>query len=350
MKTYNNIVIILTCILVGFCACLIIWAQPLSGDLTRIGAYPERWYGWNVPQQKIPDNTNTERTTSKKHILVLGDSFSEIGHWQAYLNDRYSFTLVPTRNTSFHKIIEKIRTENPDGVVIESVERFTYAMFGDESEFMGSTPKNCDPITPSTSTLSVEKALLSVSYPPYARETFPRTAKEISQGFYLAKQHIFFAIKPRKQLARIFDLTTPTLFSSARNKEILTLKSDLLLLPSFNDAAISTMQCSMRTLAHALTQLNKPFVFVIVPDKTTAYQPYINSSALRDKPPVITRLLHQIRIPHTIDMLPNIRDALANNTVDFYLPNDTHWGYHGFELAAQQIEAAFQPQWPRNRL
>ena len=52
MKTYNRIVIIATCLMVGFCAGLIIWAQPLNGDLTRVGAYPERWYGWREPQQK----------------------------------------------------------------------------------------------------------------------------------------------------------------------------------------------------------------------------------------------------------------------------------------------------------
>lgn len=72
MKTYNNIVIILTCILVGFCACLIIWAQPLSGDLTRIGAYPERWYGWNVPQQKIPASALFLRTNHRalKYVFL----------------------------------------------------------------------------------------------------------------------------------------------------------------------------------------------------------------------------------------------------------------------------------------
>ena len=73
MKTYNSIVIIAVCLMVGFCAGLIIWAQPLSGDLTRVGAHPERWYGWNAPQQKIPDQSNTARAPNKKHLLVLGD-------------------------------------------------------------------------------------------------------------------------------------------------------------------------------------------------------------------------------------------------------------------------------------
>lgn len=345
MKTYNRIVIIATCLMVGFCAGLIIWAQPLNGDLTRIGAHPERWYGWNAPQQKIPDLTNTPRTTAKKHLLVLGDSFSEIGYWQAYLDDRYSFTLVPTRNTSFHKIIEKIRQEKPDGVVIESVERFTYAMFGNESQFMGNTPKYCAPLgntpTPSSTTPTATLA----SYPLYTRKPFPETAKEISQGFYLAKQKVYFAAKPKKQQAKILSLSTPTLQSSQRSEQLLVLKSDLLFLPVFDDAAISAMQCSMRTLAHTLTDLQLPFVFLIVPDKTTAYQPYLTQTDLRSKPPVITRLLSALGIPHTIDMLPAVRDALAHNAVDFYLPNDTHWGYKGFQLAAMQIDAALHPQW-----
>jgi hypothetical protein len=56
-------------------------------------------------------------------------------------------------------------------------------------------------------------------------------------------------------------------------------------------------------------------------------------------------LLSALGIPHTIDMLPAVRDALAHNAVDFYLPNDTHWGYKGFQLAAMQIDAALHPQW-----
>ncbi|HRF88065.1 MAG: hypothetical protein IPN27_02505 [Cellvibrionales bacterium] len=349
MKTYNRIVIIATCLMVGFCAGLIIWAQPLNGDLTRIGAHPERWYGWNAPQQKIPDLANTPRTTAKKHLLVLGDSFSEIGYWQAYLDDRYSFTLVPTRNTSFHKIIEKIRHEKPDGVVIESVERFTYAMFGSESEFMGNTTKRCDPLGSATAPITSTASASLVSYPQYARKTFPTNAKDISQGFYLLKQQSFFAIKPKKRQAKILQLSTPLLQSSQRSEQLLVIKSDLLFLPAFDDAAISTMQCSMRTLAHTLTDLQLPFVFLIVPDKTTAYQPYLTQTDLRSKPPVITRLLSALGIPHTIDMLPAVRDALAHNAVDFYLPNDTHWGYKGFQLAAQRIDATLQSQWPKDK-
>lgn len=347
MKTYNSIVIIAVCLMVGFCAGLIIWAQPLSGDLTRVGAYPERWYGWSAPQQKIPGQSNTAHAPNKKHLLVLGDSFSEIGHWQAYLGDRYSFTLVHTRNTSFHKIIEKIRQEKPDGVVIESVERFTYVMFGNESEFMGNTPKRCEPLAATTSVQESTAAPLGsiLTYPEYTRKTFPATAKEISQGFYLVKQRAFFTIKPKKRQAKILELSTSSLQSSQRSQQLLVIKSDLLLLPAFDDAAITTMQCAMRTLAHALTDLQLPYVFLIVPDKTTAYQPYLTQADLRSKPPVISRLLPTLGIPHTIDLLPAIRNALSQNAVDFYLPNDTHWGYRGFQLAAQQIDAALQPQW-----
>lgn len=350
MKTYNRIVIIATCLMVGFCAGLIIWAQPLNGDLTRVGAYPERWYGWNAPQQKIPDLANTPRAATKKHLLVLGDSFSEIGYWQAYLDDRYSFTLVPTRNTSFHKIIEKIRQEKPDGVVVESVERFTYAMFGNESQFMGNTAKRCEPLShtlPSPTAITPPANLLI--YPEYARKAFPATAKDISQGFYLAKQQAFFAVKPKKRQAKILELTTTSLQSSQRSQQLLVIKSDLLFLPAFDDAAISTMQCSMRTLAHTLTALHMPYVFVIVPDKTTAYQPYLVQQEISSKLPVIERLLPTLSIPHTIDLLPAIRQALANNEVDFYLPNDTHWGYKGFQLAAKEIDAALQPQWQEAR-
>ncbi|MEZ5435329.1 MAG: hypothetical protein R3E67_01535 [Pseudomonadales bacterium] len=336
MKTYNRIVIIATCLIVGFCAGLIIWAQPLNGDLTRVGAYPERWYGWNAPQQKIPDLANTPRTATKKHLLVLGDSFSEIGYWQAYLDDRYSFTLVPTRNTSFHKIIEKIRQEKPDGVVVESVERFTYAMFGNESQFMGNTAKRCEPLSytlPSPTSITPPTNLLT--YPEYTRKAFPATAKDISQGFYLAKQQTFFAAKPKKRQAKILELTTTSLQSSQRSKQLLVIKSDLLFLPAFDDAAISTMQCSMRTLAQCATA--HAYVFVIVPDKTTAYQPYLVQQESSSKLPVIERL-PTLAFHTLVDLLPAIhRHWPVTKWISFH---DTHWGWQRLSASGQQNDAA----------
>lgn len=342
MKTYNSIVIIAVCLMVGFCAGLMTWAQPLNGDLTRIGAYPERWFGWNAAQQKIPDSTNTPKSLTKKHLFVIGDSFSEKGYWQSYLTDKYSFTFVHTRNTTLHSVLDRIRREKPDAVVVESVERFTLALLGSGSEFMGNTAKNCStPVYPTDHSINHPSLATTISYPWFTRKTTLSSAKEISQGLYYVKQRLLFLRKPKKQLATVLDLTTPDLFSNQLSDKLLVINSDLLLLPPFDDTAMHTIQCSINTIANALTEIGIPFTVVLVPDKTTAYQPYLTQENIRNKTAVISRITAP-QAPFVIDMLPSIRAALAQGAVDFYLPNDTHWGYQGFQLAASLIDAQLQ--------
>jgi hypothetical protein len=68
MKTYNTIFLALVLFIVCMSAAIMLWSQPISGDLTRISAYPERWFGWNEPQQDIPSVINyTAPSWQKTH-------------------------------------------------------------------------------------------------------------------------------------------------------------------------------------------------------------------------------------------------------------------------------------------
>jgi hypothetical protein len=58
--------------------------QPLSGDLTRLGLLPEQAFGWNTPQPTIGGRSATVEKLEDAEILVIGDSFSISGVWQAY--------------------------------------------------------------------------------------------------------------------------------------------------------------------------------------------------------------------------------------------------------------------------
>ena len=58
--------------------------QPLSGDLTRLGLLPERAFGWNIAEPIIAGRSATVEKLEDAEILVIGDSFSISGVWQAY--------------------------------------------------------------------------------------------------------------------------------------------------------------------------------------------------------------------------------------------------------------------------
>ena len=55
-RHYNRILILIFCLLFAIVSGFMIWLEPYSGDLTRIGAFQENRYGWNQHQKnsKIP--------------------------------------------------------------------------------------------------------------------------------------------------------------------------------------------------------------------------------------------------------------------------------------------------------
>lgn len=351
MKSFNVILLLTTSLFVGLCAVIIVWAQPINGDLTRIGAYPERWFGWSEQQQKIPDGANTAREPGKRHILVIGDSFSEAGRWQAVLGEKYSFEFFHAKNMYLPQLAARIQRDKPDGVVIESVERFTLAMFGPGSNFMGKTDDKCQAKDRTSSEQNQKMPLVNKeslpTFPMINRKTFPASGKEISQGFHYMKLWSDFLRKPKKRKAKILDLTTGELFSNQRSNQLLVIVDDLLLNPDVVAANLKTAQCSLQTIADTLSKSGTPYAILMIPDKATAYQPYLAREDLRQITPAISQIAAG-QPDHTIDMLPAIREKLASGEKDFYLPNDTHWSYKGFQLAGLMIEAELASQWSRN--
>lgn len=348
MKNYNIILIMITCLITSISAGVMLWSQPISGDLTRISAYPERWFGWNDRQQDIPSITTSNREAGKKHILVVGDSFSEAGRWQALLGGSFSFSFVHNGKASLKKILEKIDSEKPDAVVIETAERAIPDMYGSSAAFMPAIQK-CE--------LDNQPALFSINLtqlserieklPKFAlmeRATRPRTGNNISEGFHAIKIYAKALKSPKKRKARTFELTTSTLFSNNRNSSILLLSKDFLLDDSIDPNGIHTIRCTMQSLANTLGEKNIPYVILAIPDKSTAYQDYLASEDIRQREALISRL-HVNAIQHGVDMLPSIKVMIGAGHKDIYLPNDTHWGYKGYQIAAALIDMELAPQW-----
>jgi hypothetical protein len=78
LRFFIPVLLLGVCVPVGTMALV----QPISGDLTRIGFLPERSFGWNAPQPEIWTATGNARPADTR-ILVIGDSFTWTGRWQA---------------------------------------------------------------------------------------------------------------------------------------------------------------------------------------------------------------------------------------------------------------------------
>lgn len=342
MKTYNSIFLTLVFLIVSISAGIMLWSQPISGDLTRISGYPERWFGWNEPQQDIPTVINTPRQKNKAHILVIGDSFSEAGRWQSLLNDKYTFSFIHSGKTTLADILARRGDKKPDAIVIETGERALPDMYGTASTFLQPvTQCQLPPITAeNTSTIETIQTQIAKlpSFPPIERKVFPSNSNNISEGFHIFKLNMSALIKPKKRKARALALNNDQLFSSSRSDRILLLSKDFLLYDSIDDANLKTVHCTMQSVDHALSTTNIPHVILTLPDKATAYQPYLADAEMRQKPALIDRLRMDALNGHGINMQQPIRMMIAAGNKDVYLPNDTHWGYKGFQLAASLID------------
>lgn len=350
MKIYNGIFLFCVFFVTLLSASIMLWSQPITGDLTRISAYPERWFGWNDQQQNIPIITNSLRTDKKRHILVVGDSFSEAGHWQAYLSEQYSFSFIHNGKTTLSKIIDAIDQKKPDAIIIETAERAFLDMYGAGSTFIKSdhhcelSALNSKNETATTSFKAIDKITTLPQFPLMERKTLPAEGKSISEGFHALKIWAKSIMSPRKRKAKTLAITRKDLFSNQRSDQILLLSRDFLLYDSADEKSVTAIRCSMQKTASLLAQKNIPYVLLAIPDKTTAYQPYLADEAIRQRPALINRL-HVNQIKHGIDMLPPIQAMAAAGHKDIYLPDDTHWGYKGYQLAAALIAMELDTQW-----
>jgi hypothetical protein len=62
-----------------------IYFERIYGDLTRLGNFPERYFGWQYPQPSISPDLFKDYSFNEADILVIGDSFSIGRTWQTKL-------------------------------------------------------------------------------------------------------------------------------------------------------------------------------------------------------------------------------------------------------------------------
>lgn len=350
MKTYNTIFLALVFLIVSISTTIMLWSQPISGDLTRISAYPERWFGWNDPQQDIPSVTNTSRQPDKIHILVIGDSFSEAGRWQSLLSNKYSFSFIHSGKTTLTDILARKGDKKPDAIVIETGERALPDMYGRASTFLPPV-ENCRlPVEEKENSVTMNAIQSQIAklptFPLVQRKIWPNNGNNISEGFHIFKLYSSALIKPHKRKAKVLALTSNQLFSNTRSDHILLLSKDFLLYDTIDDSHLKVVHCTMQAVDQALTSAKIPHIILTLPDKTTAYQPYLVDTRIRQRPALVDRLRMDALAGHGINMLQPVRTMIAAGNKDVYLPNDTHWGYKGFQLAAALIDEKLSAQLP----
>jgi len=132
-----------------------------------------------------------------------------------------------------------------------------------------------------------------------------------------------------------YPLSRRDLFSNRKNDEILIFKDDLIK-ATWTREEIRAAACAVKKLQDRVQQNGKTlFVFMLIPDKSTAYADYIMDPQLHKILRSHPLLAEQgVNLPR-IDFL--LESAIKAGEIDVYLPNDTHFGTRGYELVALSL-------------
>jgi hypothetical protein len=333
-RTYSFILLLPLVFLAPWLIGLRFYLEPLEGDLTRIGSYKESDYGWNKPLLVSPNETVSyarypNQNSAYYPVVVLGDSFSNFRGrrnfgWQQLLSD-YSGLDSVTYDRKKVRIEDFIESEHynkqpPALLIFQFVER--------KLGYMASlAPANCPAAqSPVIAPLLVETAIKSTDFGLYNR---PEGLASLGEAIYFLFNRVSF-----KRKVRINNLTRDDLFSSKFSSQLLWFYKDLEKF-QLEDAELKKVGCYLSYLQNRVQSNGRTrFLIMISPDKTTIYRRYFENTSFetRDMIGLVARSgLNLLRLDHSLSR------AADNGVKDIYLPNDTHWGFVGNDLAAKSV-------------
>jgi hypothetical protein len=337
-KKYSFIVLLLIFIGLTILISISIYVQPLQGDLTRLGGYAERDFGWNIPRKVLSDDVHLAKSYDKYYdIVILGDSFSKSGLWQSFLteNTNFTFTTLHWDNATVEEIINNqiFKTSPPKLFIVEMGARSLPLRFSSAANAV------CDPKkgTNFSNNWFSQFGDPHISFVEIHRET--KTAwSEINLKFalmYLENSSLRWLFKDDFSKVKNYALNVNNLFSNRKSDEILLL-STWFDAKVWSDEEIAKAMCSISDIQNRVQSNGKTmFIILPIPDKGTAYEKYIINPKFSSMQELTSKLLnYNINTPR-LDIL--IHKAIDNGEKDVYLPNDTHFGTKGYQLTAKSV-------------
>lgn len=297
-----------------------LYIGPLQGDLTRLGDLAERDFGPTLAQPDVAILPNDGAVPPD--VLVIGDSFSAGNVWESVAARGTGFNFLTFKweyGSCFATWIASLKRSYPKAryLLVETIEREFLPRFETLHD-------NCavkDPILVKVEHPESSRRKLSMPDPSYA---------------LMATLNHFRAFDETTASGDTFiaPLSRSDLFSSQRPDQLLYYRDD-----SFKRA------WSAERLAKAIDNLKRiqdmaasaglAFIVAVVPDKSTAYAPFVKDHAT---------LSPALDIWNAIDARgvtqANWRDKLLPAVTagqDLYLPNNTHVGNRGYAMMGDVV-------------
>jgi len=336
--------------------------EPLDGDLTRVGGFTENDFHWRVPQPTFRENLFKVAKDLSEYdryydVVLLGDSFScdQVGHlfgWQNFLINRTGLSVI-TIDTRRYWPIEILESETfkkhpPRYFIFESVERYLNeraAYFAkDPRPFRENPlpPANFHPVNaPSPMALRPQTRCWDTDYAlGYLNAVMQRR-------FHLNNQVTVLPLANNDGLSTFDDLQKLSaspgsvglekakLFSS-RVQDRMLIYFDEAKKHDLAPADLETLRAGMLEFQNLAESNGKThFVFVIAPDKSSIYAPYLaNPSDATHN--LVENAAKDPRI-HLVRTDLTLTQSITSGIPDVYLPNDSHWGGVGHQRVADAL-------------
>lgn len=342
-KAYARNFLVILSVLLTLVVAVSLYIEPLEGELTRLGSYAERDFGWNAPQRKIRGDAHMASTyDGKTDVLIIGDSFSTNGIWQPFFKQEtgLSYATLDIRTTSIQDLLQsdQFRKSPPKVMIVGSVEREVVSFFKG-MQF------DCNGKARYVVRIPVQQLAGDphVEYYEETRKTLDLRNINLKYATSVMVNSLMRRISGMDSRdTRRFVLTNHALFSNRRSGEILVYEGDMEKL-SWRKEDLSKAACAIRGLQDRVQSNGKTlFIFMLAPDKSTAYADYILPPLFRRRDNTCRLLAdYEINIPR-IDLL--LKEAIDRGEKDIYSPSGTHWGARGYALAARGIADAVKKQ------
>lgn len=314
--------------------CIGMYIEPLFGDLTRLGYFSERDFGWNAPQPVISVEGAGE--VRRPAVVVLGDSFSAMRAWQAVATQRSGLGFrtyfwrdprVQESSGCVSEWITSIKTLYPETrfVLLQTVEREFLLRFaankpGCSSAHSGADFEWQDPSLP------VRRPVImrALPDPMYALIALGNSPGELD--------------RPRVSgLTVLMPLVRGDLFSNRRSDLLLFFGADSSLKSKWSVDGIRGAAENVRAIQDRAEQHGITVIVLVIPDKSTIYSKYfkITPQPVTVPVPDVWREL-AVRGVSQVDLKAVLSRAVPG-TVDLYLPDDTHLGNGGYILIGRAV-------------
>lgn len=305
---------------------LTMFFEPVSGDLTRIGHWSERDFGWNRPQPAVSVRANGTSILNPQ-VLVLGDSFSHPNIWQSYLAESRHLEILTFQYQdvacvdNWLKWVVEQHYPNMRTVVIETVERGFVPLLKNLNTCHRRFPKGFELAEKNVTPTRPQKGLMLDA--GYLIPTAINTLRAAwSDGAMTSGEVINVP------------LSTDNLFSNRKADRLLYLAEDELKM-SWSEKDQAAAVGNLKRIQDDLATKGLRLVVIVVPDKSSVYRPYLANEASKIGYPDVFEQLKTHEV-NNVDLLSYFQRAVGE-TVDLYLPNDTHLSTQGYKLMASKI-------------